>query len=232
MIRFRTLVVLAAALASAAACSKKGGSSAKLRSDTDSVAYVLGMNIGMNLLKMDSTINAAAVCEGIRDAVGGGTKLTTDEARDYYLRYMNYTLPEKARAYEERFLADIAKSNRSYARTTSGVTYTVSDVGDQNLVPVSDRDTVAVRCVIRTADGAVKYSSYDRGDTLRSALGDLRRGEREMLKLVGKGGRIDAWLPSAAAYGADGRAEWGIGPNATLHYEMEVVDVVKFSNRR
>ena len=145
---------------------------------------------------------------------------------------MNYTLPEKARAYEEQFLADIAKSNRSYARTTSGVTYTVAEVGDQNLVPTSDRDTVAVRYVIRTADGAEKYSSYARGDTLRSALGDLRRGEREVLKLVGKGGRVDAWLPAAAAYGADGKAEWGIGPNATLRYEMEVVDVVKFTHRR
>ena len=228
----RSAIVVLAVLALATACSKKGGGSAKLRTDTDSVAYVLGMNIGMNLLKMDSTINAAAVCDGIRDAVGGGTKLTTEEARSYYLRYMNYTLPEKARAYEERFLADIAKSNRSFARTASGVTYTVAEVGDQNLVPTSDRDTVAVRCVIRTADGAEKYSSYARGDTLRRALGDLRRGEREMLKLVGKGGRIEAWLPAAAAYGADGKEEWGIGPNATLHYEIEVVDVVKFSNRR
>lgn len=228
----RSAIVVLAVLALATACSKKSGGSAKLRTDTDSVAYVLGMNIGMNLLKMDSTINAAAVCDGIRDAVGGGTKLTTEEARSYYLRYMNYTLPEKARAYEERFLADIAKSNRSFARTASGVTYTVAEVGDQNLVPASDRDTVAVRCVIRTADGAEKYSSYERGDTLRRALGDLRRGEREMLKLVGKGGRIEAWLPAAAAYGADGKEEWGIGSNATLHYEMEVVDVVKFSNRR
>ena len=29
----------------------------KLRNDTDSVAYVIGMNVGANLLKMDSTIN-------------------------------------------------------------------------------------------------------------------------------------------------------------------------------
>ncbi|HBX90891.1 MAG TPA: peptidylprolyl isomerase, partial [Alistipes sp.] len=40
----------------------------------------------------------------------------------YYLRYMNHTLPERARAYEEEFLAEVARTNRSFARTASGVT--------------------------------------------------------------------------------------------------------------
>ncbi|MDE5578907.1 MAG: FKBP-type peptidyl-prolyl cis-trans isomerase [Alistipes sp.] len=227
----RALLLLAFG-AMIAACSKNRAGGVKLRVDTDSVAYVLGMNIGLNLQRMDSTINADAVCEGIRDAMRGSTKLTLSEAETYYLRYMNYALPEKARAYEERFLADIAKSNRAYARTTSGVTYTVAEVGDQNRIPNSDRDTVAIRYVIKEADGREIYSSYERGDTLRSAVGDLRRGVRESLKLVGKGGRIDAWLPASTAYGAEGDAELGIGPNATLYYELELVDVVKYSTRR
>ena len=41
----------------AGACSKNsGGGGVKFRNDTDSVAYVIGMNVGANLLKMDSTI--------------------------------------------------------------------------------------------------------------------------------------------------------------------------------
>ena len=47
-------------------CSKSGGG-VKLHTDTDSVAYVIGLNVGANLLKMDSTLNAAAVCKGIAD---------------------------------------------------------------------------------------------------------------------------------------------------------------------
>ena len=111
----KTLVVLMAAALLAGACSKKTGGGVKLKTDTDSVAYVIGMNVGMNLLKMDSTLNVNAVCEGIRDGFRAGAKLSADDAEVYYLRYMNYVLPEKARAYEEQFLADIAKSNR---RTT------------------------------------------------------------------------------------------------------------------
>lgn len=226
----RTIVLLTAAAALAGACSKKGGG-VKLRTDTDSVAYVIGMNVGMNLLRMDSTMNVGAVCEGIRDVFRGSAKFTTADAETFYLRYVNFALPEKARAYEEQFLQDIAKSNRSYARTASGVTYTVDELGDQGAVPASDRDTVVVRYVIRTADGTQVYSSYERNDTLRMQLGDLRKGVKESVKLIGKGGHINAWLPSAAAYGAEGDEQLGIAPNTTLYYEIELIDVDKYANR-
>ena len=121
----KTFFALTAVALLAGACSRKSGGGVKLKADTDSVAYIIGMNVGMNLLKMDSTLNVNAVCEGIRDVFRAGAKLSADDAELYYLRYMNYVLPEKARAYEEQFLADFAKSNRSYARTPSGVTYTV-----------------------------------------------------------------------------------------------------------
>lgn len=227
MRRLVPLLFVAAFLAGA--CSRKSGGGAKLRTDVDSAAYVLGMNIGVNLLRMDSTLRVDAVCRGIRDAVAGDTQFTMDEAQAFYLRYVNYLLPEKARAYEEQFLVDIAKSNRSYARTSSGVTYTVDEIGDQNpqSIPSFDRDTVALRWVIRTADGHELYSSYEQGDTVRVRLSELRPGVRESVKLIGKGGRIDAWLPAKEAYGAAGDEKLGIGPNATLYYEIELVDVVK-----
>ena len=215
----------------AGACSKNsGGGGVKLRNDTDSVAYVIGMNVGANLLKMDSTINVNAVCEGIRDMFRGNPRLSAADAETFYLSYVNYALPEKARAYEEQFLLDIAKSNRSYARTSSGVTYTVTDVGDQNQVPTSERDSVALRWVIRTAAGDEITSSYERGDTLRTTLGGLLKGMKESVKLVGRGGKINAWIPSSAAYGTQGDKELGIQPNTTLYYEIELVDVDKYAN--
>ena len=216
----------------AGACSKNsGGGGVKLRNDTDSVAYVIGMNVGMNLLRMDSTINVNAVCEGIRDIFRGNPKLSAADAETFYLSYVNYALPEKARAYEEQFLLDIAKSNRSYARTSSGVTYTVTAVGDQNLIPTSERDSVALRWVIRTAAGDEITSSYERGDTVRSLVRNLRRGVQESVKLIGKGGKINAWMPSSAAYGAEGDKELGVAPNATLYFEIELVDLDKYATR-
>ena len=192
----------------AGACSKNsGGGGVKLRNDTDSVAYVIGMNVGANLLKMDSTINVNAVCEGIRDMFRGNPRLSAADAETFYLSYVNYALPEKARAYEEQFLLDIAKSNRSYARTSSGVTYTVTDVGDQNQVPTSERDSVALRWVIRTAAGDEITSSYERGDTVRSLVRNLRRGragEREAHRQGRQDQRLDAFVGSLRRRGRQG----------------------------
>lgn len=226
----KTLVVLTAAALLAGACSKKTGGGVKLKTDTDSVAYVIGMNVGMNLMKMDSTINVNAVCEGIRDVFRQGTKFSAADAEVFYLRYMNYALPEKARAYEEQFLQDILKANRNYARTASGVTYTVEVLGDQEQIPASDRDSIALRYLIRTADGRDVYSFYERGDTLRTTLGGLLKGMKESVKLVGRGGKINAWIPSSAGYGTEGDKELGIQPNTTLYYEIELVDVDKYAN--
>lgn len=226
----KTLVVLTAAALLAGACSKKTGGGVKLKTDTDSVAYVIGMNVGMNLMKMDSTINVNAVCEGIRDVFRQGTRFSAADAEVFYLRYMNYALPEKARAYEEQFLQDILKANRNYARTASGVTYTVEVLGDQEQIPASDRDSIALRYLIRTADGQEVYSSYERGDTLRTTLGGLLKGMKESVKLVGRGGKINAWIPSSAGYGTEGDKELGIQPNTTLYYEIELVDVDKYAN--
>ncbi len=225
-------MLLAALTLLAGACSKRSGGKARMASDTDSVAYILGMNMGLTLQRMDSTLNVEALCAGIRDAYGGAARLTMEQARAYYLRYMNHTLPERARAYEEEFLAEVARTNRSFARTASGVTYRVAEVGDQELLPERDGDSVVLRWTISTADGAVRYSSYERGDSLRTTLGDLRPGERECVKLIGRGGRMEAWLPAAAAYGAEGDERLGIGPNATLRYEIELVGVDRLRQRR
>ena len=224
-------ILLFAAAVLAVGCSKKSTNGVKLKSDIDSVAYVIGMNVGLSLQRMDSTLNVAAVCEGIRDIFEGDPRMTVEAAETFYLSYVNYALPEKARAYEEQFLADIAKSNRSYARTSSGVTYTVEEVGDQDRIPTSDRDSVVLRWVIRTADGKDIVSSYEQGDTVRSALRNLNRGVQESLKLIGAGGRIQAWMPADMAYGAEGDEALGIGPNATLYYEIELLDVDKYANR-
>ena len=204
----KILLILPAAALLAGACSKKSGGGVKLRNDTDSVAYVIGMNVGMNLLRMDSTINVNAVCEGIRDAVNRSAKLSAADAETFYLRYVNYALPEKARAYEEQFLADIAKSNRSYARTSSGVTYTVTAVGDQEQVPVSDRDSVALRWVIRTADGS-RLREGRHGALAAARPAEGRAGEREADRQGREDQRLDAFVGGLRRRGRQGA---GRGP--------------------
>ena len=217
-------LIAAAGLFLLGACSR-GTGSMELRNETDSVAYVIGLNVGYNLQRMDSTLNVEAVCQAVRDVYARTARMTPDEARAVYLRYVNVSQPEQIRAYEEQFLEDFRKSNRSYAKTDTGLTYEVLEIGDESKTPRSDRDTVAIRFVAKTVDGKVVESSYERGDTTRTAVGDLMPGLRQSVRLVGEGGRMNVWIPSRLALRAEGDKKLGVVPNATLFYEIELVDV-------
>ena len=210
-------------------CSKRSGGEQKLHTDTDSVAYVLGMNIASQLVKMDSTINIEAVCRGMRDVVRERTIMTTEEAETFFLGYMNYTLPEKALALEEQLLADLAEANREMARTRSGITYRIDVLGDQQRIAAGSRDSLWVRYRIVTLDEKELYSSYERGDTLRLRLEELKEGMQESIKLIGEGGKVAAWIPSKLAYGPEGSDEFGIAPNATICFEMELIKLDKYA---
>ena len=78
--------------------------------------------------------------------------------------------------------------------------------------------------------GKVFDSSYERNEPAEFPLNRVIKGWTEGMKLVGKGGKINAWMPSSAAYGSAGDKELGIKPNATLYYEIELVDLDKYTN--
>lgn len=212
-------------LLAAGGCSRGGSGAGKLETESDSVAYVIGMNVARNLWQMDSTLNVRALCDGILDCFAGREKLSPQQAQTFYLHYVNVAQPEHIRAYENRYLEDICRDNRSFARTASGLTYTVEEIGDEKFTPKNANDTVSFRYVARTVDGREFSSSFERGDTTRVALGDLPEGMRESLKLIGRGGHIKAYVPAALGYGAEGNDSLGIKPNATLYYEIDLLEV-------
>lgn len=203
-------------------CSKSGG--VKLRTDTDSVAYVIGLNVGANLMKMDSTMNAAAVCKGITDYFAGRQQLSMEEAQTFYLRYVNYAVPEKIREQERQFLDDVT-ADKGFKHSESGLRYDISRDGDLKQAIASDADRIAIRLKALRRNGEEIYSSYERGDTLRTRPDSLPAGVREGLKLLGSGGAVKLWVPAVLAYGAEGDQTLGLGANETLYYEVELLDV-------
>ena len=211
------------ALPAMMSCSRQ--SALTLNDETDSLSYVVGMNIAYNIMAMDSTLRPEVVCAAISDALSGDEMISAEDAKTYFLAYMNYGSYERTRSYEEQYLSDLEKSDRDIVRTRSGLTYKVEELGDMNLTASSDRDTVAIRYRAETLDGEVVYSSYEKGDTLRQPVHKFIEGLGEGVRLVGQGGKLTMWLPSALAYGAMGNEELGVKPNQMLRYEVEVVEV-------
>lgn len=198
-----------------------------MQTSADSMAYVMGLNLGRNLAGLDSLLNVDAVCEGLRDAYAGVPKLNDEEARAAYLKYMNYDIYERAKEFEQQFLADLRQQDRKFVATNSGLTYKIAEIGNMKRVIRNNRDTIRMRYRVLDQAGNIVDTTYYRGDTIRTAVGDLPRGVIEAAKLIGEGGHMEAWLPSTIAYGSAGCDSLGIAPNTMLYYELWLIDIKK-----
>lgn len=227
---FTSLCVLVAVLLTACG-GEKHAKKATLSDDLDSVSYIVGMNIGYNIQKMDTTLRADAIVKGINDVLKSKEMMSVEDARTYYLAYMTYDVYERVRNYEEQYLSDLKASDNKIQRTKSGLTYKVQKLGDMNNTASSDRDTVVLIYRAERLSGEEVDVVAERDDTMRMALRQLTSGMKEGVKLIGEGGSITLWMPSELAYGAEGNVEKGVNPNEMLRYEVEIVDIIKRRRR-
>ena len=111
--------------------------------------------------------------------------------------------------------------------TNSGLTYKVHTLGDMKNTIRNNRDTILMCYRVYDVAGEVVDTTYYQTDTLRISVGTMPRGVIEASKLIGKGGHLEAWVPSTLAFGSAGCDSLDIKPNTMLYYEMWLVDVEK-----
>lgn len=222
---FTTLAVLAILLPMAFSCKK---STNTIATANDSLSYVIGLSVGTSLIKFDSTLNVDAVCQAIRDIYNASGTMTLEQGRDYYLGQKTYFVHQRAEEYQEQFLEDLKKSNRDFARLRNGVTYRIIKLGDQSVQSLVSRDTLSIALSITDESGATIMEQ----DTIVSAYRDLLDGLREVVRITGNGGSVDAWVPSKHAYGSEGNAELGIKPNQLLNYKLEILDINYYNKKK
>ncbi len=217
-------LILTAAIASIfAACGNVGGAGS-IKTEGDSLAYALGIDIGNNLKQMDSTINVDMLAVGIKDAVNNDSKMDAESAGAFLREYFMVRVPAKAKQASVDFLAGIEKDVKNIKKTESGLLYEVVLEGDKSITPkMTDRVRVIYEGKLKT--GKIFDSSKQRGDTIEFAVNGVIKGWGEGLQLVGKGGKINLWIPAELAYGEQG-AGGAIGPNEALAFEVELIDVM------
>jgi FKBP-type peptidyl-prolyl cis-trans isomerase len=220
------LALVAIAFVAVVSCSPKGDKSVEhtMQNAVDSVSYAMGMNIALNLYAADSTLNVEAVCQAVRDVYQQKTRMNADEARYAFMKYMNFDVYERTKEMEHRYLEDLRKADRKFVATTSGVTYKVVTLGEVKRGPRSSRDTVVVNYKIFNVGGEMLDSTYVT-KSLRTTLGKLPKGVQEVLRLIGPGGSLEVWVPSALAYSSGGCDSIGVKPNTMLFYDLKLKDV-------
>lgn len=194
-------------------------------------SYTMGVRLGQLLRAQGiSQLDSASFAQAIDDVLNERTlRLSTDEMRQAIVDQQRLLAEQRAakaadnlRAGQE-FLARNA-TNADVVALPSGLQYRVLDKGDGEQ-PGAD-DTVRVHYQGTLIDGRVFDGSIERGEPAEFPLAGVVPGFREALSLMHVGDRWQVFMPSTLAYGEKG-AGADIGPNETLIFEMQLLDIVR-----
>jgi FKBP-type peptidyl-prolyl cis-trans isomerase FklB len=121
----------------------------------------------------------------------------------------------------EAFLVE-NKKKQGVKTLPSGLQYKVIKEGTGKKPKLGD--TVTAHYWGTLIDGTEFDSSYKRGQPANFPVSGVIPGWTEALQLMGEGAKWQLFIPSNLAYGERG-AGAGIGPNATLIFEIELISV-------
>ncbi|GAA6167063.1 macrophage infectivity potentiator Mip [Sessilibacter corallicola] len=203
------------------------------------VSYVVGLNIGRQFESDEIQLDMAALVQALEDSQSeSDPKMTDDEMRvtmeelrekmTARLQAQQAEAAEAARVAAEanakegeEFLA--ANSEKEGITTTeSGLQYKVVTEGTGAKPGPTDKVTVHYRGTL--IDGSEFDSSYGRGSPATFGVNQVISGWTEALQLMSEGSKWELYIPSDLAYGPGGTGGL-IGPNATLIFEVELLNI-------
>lgn len=233
MKRFSTSAALLGTALLMSACS--GGSGpATLETDDQKASYGIGLDMGRSLEAAKGRLDMPAFLKGVEDALAGAEPALAQEEIQTALQAFSQSIMEAQQA--ERTAA--AETNRTEGEaylaengakdgvttTESGVQYEVLRQGDGPRATADQQVRLHYRGTL--IDGTEFDSSYERGEPAVFPVGGVIPGFSEALQLMPMGSHWRVVIPGDLAYGPNGAGQ-DIGPNATLIFEIEVIEIVE-----
>jgi len=199
-----------------------------LKNSIDSFSYAAGFNIATSMKQQGVTeVNAAIVQRAMEDVLTNRAVLLNEQECNMTLQQKLQEFAQKKMQVErergQAFLGENKKRN-GVISLPNGLQYEVMKLGERNAPLPKLNDTVVVHYSGTLIDGTKFDASTDRGEPATFALTDVIRGWTEILQLMPKGSKWKVFVPGDLAYGERGRGPV-IGPNATLVFEIELLDI-------
>ena len=199
----------------------------KYSNDFDKVSYSLGLSIASNLISSGvKTLNAEAFNDGLATVFEGRMpEINPDEANKILQNFFEGLQKEQGNAAKEagnKFLEE-NKKQEGVITLPSGLQYKILKNGNGPKPKASD--TVKCHYDGRLINGAIFDSSIRRGEPAEFPVSGVIAGWVEALQLMNTGSKWQLYIPSELAYGSHGAGQ-SIGPNETLIFDVELLDIV------
>lgn len=206
-----------------------------LNDNAAKTSYAIGLTVGKYYKDADVEWDAKIIAKGFQDAATGATtaieenevralmqELEKNMRQKHQQKMME--LSQKNKDEGDAFLAE-NKTKEGVVTTESGLQYKVLTEG--NGPKPKDTDQVKVHYRGRLLDGTEFDSSYKRNQPATFQVKGVIPGWIEALQLMPVGSKWELYIPSNLAYGPRPPRGSSITPNATLIFEVELLEIVK-----
>lgn len=202
------------------------------QTDEQKLSYGLGYILGQRLKPDFDTLDFDMLKQGIEDLFTGAEPLMTDGEIAEQMRAFQQAKMEAQREQAAAVAVENLEQGKAYREengkkagvttTASGLQIEILEQGEGAQPTAEDSVKVHYRGTLIT--GQEFDSSYGRGEPVTFPLTGVIRGWTEGLQLMNQGGKARLVIPSELAYGPGGAGEM-IGPNATLVFEVELLEI-------
>ena len=204
-----------------------------LKTQKDKASYAIGLNIGKSMHKDSVEVDPNILLRGMKDGLAGAKPLLTDDEAKAAMVALQADLRKKGeekmliqgeanKKQGDAFLAE-NKTKDGVVTLPSGLQYKILKEGTGPKPTATD--TVVCNYKGTLLDNTEFDSSYKRGQPATFPVSGVIKGWTEALQLMPVGSKWELFIPSDLAYGARGGPGGGIGPNATLVFEVELMSI-------
>ena len=206
-----------------------------LPTEKDQASYMIGMDLGKSFEPIKDEIDVDMIAKAVKTVMAGGKPLLDEKqaakVREAFGEKIQAKQIAKMMADAKKNLADGAAFLAANAKkpgvqtTASGLQYQVITEGKG--VKPQLTDLVRVNYKGSLLDGKTFDSTYDRGEPAVIPLQQVVPGWQEGIALMPVGSKYNFWIPARLGYGEKGTPGGPIPPNATLVFQVELLDIVK-----
>jgi len=150
-------------------------------------------------------------------------KAQTQEEIDREIEIRNMQLEQEEMVRIETY---VRNNNITVQPEGSGVYYLETKKGTGK-APVKD-GYVSIHFTVYLLGGEKLFSTIDKGEPIDFKFGSQfeNEGFQEVVGMMREGGKANAIVPSARAFGAQGAGNGVVPPFSTLYYEIELVKII------